>query len=77
MLMQEISLIKPSNIVQIVDVFSYKYRICIVYEFCPRDLRSVIQNRDIILSKSDIKAMIRMVLNGLVVVHGNYILHRV
>ena len=47
-----------------------------VFEYCETDLELVIKDRSLIFSAADVKAYLRMVLQGLAFCHDNWVLHR-
>lgn len=59
------------------DCFIENNRVHIVLERCKDDLLSLIQNKDVPLSISDIKAIMFDVLSPLQFCHSRYIAHRV
>ena len=62
--------------VELVDVYAEQDFICMVMEFCPLVLGKFIKSKEVLLSEGDIKAYMRMALQGLAAVHAAWILHR-
>jgi cyclin-dependent kinase 7 len=58
-------------------VYNNDHNLHIIYEFLDTDLEAIISDSDIILKESDIKAYMKMILEGIKVCHDNWILHRV
>lgn len=80
-LLRELSIIPHKNILQLIDVFEHDNFIYLALEFCPadkfKDFKDVILSDKIpLLSPSDIKAYMHMLLNGIAHCHERYILHR-
>eukprot|EP01026_Neomeris_dumetosa_P004054 TRINITY_DN11088_c0_g1_i1.p1 TRINITY_DN11088_c0_g1~~TRINITY_DN11088_c0_g1_i1.p1 ORF type:complete len:323 (+),score=41.18 TRINITY_DN11088_c0_g1_i1:37-969(+) len=68
--------LKNEYVVNLVDVFSHKRNVLMVFEYMKSDLEAVIKDTSIILAPEDIKSYIQMALKGLAFIHQNYVLHR-
>jgi cyclin-dependent kinase 7 len=64
------------NIVGLVDVFADEQNVCVVYERMRGDLEGLLRNPATTVQLGDIKAWMRMALEGLAAVHDNWLLHR-
>jgi cyclin-dependent kinase 7 len=58
------------------DVFTHKFKVCLVLEYCVTDLESIVRSKSTILQTADIKSYLRMALEGLSCCHEQWILHR-
>eukprot|EP00128_Syssomonas_multiformis_P015658 Colp12_sorted_trinity150504_noHs@19507 len=65
-----------SNVISLLDVFSHKQNVSLVFEFCETDLEVIIKDKSIIFETSDIKSYMLMMLRGIEYLHQNWILHR-
>lgn len=65
-----------SNIMDFQDVFKRKKRICIVLEFLPRRLLSLIKENRTGIDEQYVKLLMYQLLNALKEVHANEIVHR-
>lgn len=77
--LREIKLLKElknPNIIELIDAFSYKGNLHLVFEFMQTDLEAVIRDRNIVLSPADIKSYMLMTLKGLAYCHKKWVLHR-
>eukprot|EP00850_Spirogloea_muscicola_P000705 SM000002S05785 [mRNA] locus=s2:2182707:2185182:- [translate_table: standard] len=77
--LREIKLLKElrdPNIIELVDVYPHKRNLHLVFEFMESDLEAVIKDRSIVLSPADVKAYMRMTLQGLAQIHRKWVLHR-
>jgi cyclin-dependent kinase 7 len=72
-LLQEIS---HPNIIGLLDVFSHKGTISLVFDYMDMDLEIVIQDTSLLLGPADIKAYVLMTMKGLEYLHSHWILHR-
>ncbi|DBA00606.1 TPA: hypothetical protein N0F65_007735 [Lagenidium giganteum] len=68
--------LKHPNVVELLDVFVANDTINIVFELLPNNLDNVIKDKSIVLTQADIKAYMKMLLQGLEYCHEHYVLHR-
>ena len=69
--------LKHQNIIKLHDVFSVDGILHLVLELCQFDLESIIkEKKNIVLSPSDVKSYMHMILQGIEHCHKNYVLHR-
>ena len=64
------------HVVGLVDVFADGENVCLVYERMHGDLDQVLRDRTTIIRPGDVKAWMRMALEGLAAVHEHWMLHR-
>mmetsp|Transcript_12718 Transcript_12718/g.20559 ORF Transcript_12718/g.20559 Transcript_12718/m.20559 type:complete len:310 (+) Transcript_12718:158-1087(+) len=66
------------NVVGLLDVFALTTPVSInmVMEFCPFDLKKVIDMNDLLLEEADIKSYMQMMLRGTAEMHKLWVLHR-
>ena len=77
--LREIKLLKElddPNIIKMIDVYSHKRNLYLVFEFMESDLEGVLRDPNIILSPADIKSYLQMTLKALAFCDKKYILHR-
>ncbi|KAJ3160556.1 TFIIH complex serine/threonine-protein kinase subunit kin28 [Geranomyces variabilis] len=68
--------LKHPNVIELIDVFSYKTNLNAVLEFLDCDLEVIIKNKNVAFSAADIKSWMLMTLRGVRHCHANFILHR-
>ncbi|CCI41152.1 hypothetical protein ABG067_003966 [Albugo candida] len=68
--------LKHPNVVELLDVFIANDTINLVFELLPYNLERVIKEKSIVLTPADIKAYMKMLLEGLTYCHSHYVLHR-
>jgi cyclin-dependent kinase 7 len=68
--------LKHRNVVELLDVFVANDTINLVFEILPKNLDDVIKDKAIVLSPADIKAYMKMLLEGLAYCHEHFVLHR-
>ncbi|KAJ2999011.1 TFIIH complex serine/threonine-protein kinase subunit kin28 [Globomyces sp. JEL0801] len=56
--------LKHDNIINLIDVFSYKQRLSLVVEFLEADMETIIKNRAVVFSGADIKSWMLMMMRG-------------
>mmetsp|Transcript_25833 Transcript_25833/g.51880 ORF Transcript_25833/g.51880 Transcript_25833/m.51880 type:complete len:411 (+) Transcript_25833:120-1352(+) len=64
------------NIVNLVDAFPSNSEIMLVFDFAPSDLEVLIDRASSPLLETNVKSLVRMLLQGLAHIHDNGILHR-
>ncbi|CAI5484736.1 unnamed protein product [Closterium sp. Yama58-4] len=64
------------HIIDLIDIYPHKRNLNLVLEFMETDLENIIKDRSLHLSPADIKAFMRMTLEGLAYLHGKWVLHR-
>ncbi|CAI5507335.1 unnamed protein product [Closterium sp. Naga37s-1] len=64
------------HIIDLIDIYPHKRNLNLVLEFMETDLENIIKDRSLHLSPADIKAFMRMTLEGLAYCHGKWVLHR-
>lgn len=64
------------NVIQLIDVFSHRQSLNLILEFLAADLEHLINDKDIIFSRGDVKSWLLMMLRGLHHLHSRFILHR-
>ncbi|GJP36361.1 hypothetical protein CLOM_g20875 [Closterium sp. NIES-68] len=64
------------HIIELIDIYPHKRNLNLVLEFMETDLENIIKDRSLHLSPADIKAFMRMTLEGLAYCHGKWVLHR-
>lgn len=77
--LREIKLLKEirsPHVVRLLDVFTHKKNLALVFEFMEGDLEAFIKDQAIVKSSADIKSCIKMVLQGVAAVHASWVLHR-
>ena len=65
------------NVVRVVDIFMHKKRINMVLEKLRTDLESVLNNHKVIITGSNIKHWMGMLVDGVAYIHSHWIIHRV
>jgi cyclin-dependent kinase 7 len=68
--------LKHPNVVELLDVFVHNDTMNVVFEILPNNLDNVIKDKSIVLTQADIKAYMKMLLEGLAYCHDHYVLHR-
>lgn len=68
--------LKHPHILELLDVWPSKRGISLVYEYMESDLEKVIRDRSLVLTGADVKAYLRMVLEGLAHCHARWVVHR-
>jgi len=68
--------IKHENVIGLRDVFASKSNVFLVFDFMESNMEVLIKDRDIILSPSDIKSYMKMLLQGVEALHNAWVLHR-
>jgi len=70
--------IRHPNVIELCDVFQHHSNINLVLEFCGcGDLEKIINAKtEVILTSSDVKAYLAMLLEGIAFLHANWVLHR-
>lgn len=65
------------HVVELVDVFiTGGSNLALVLEYMESDLEAVIKDTSLVLSRADVKAYMRMALQGLAACHAHNIIHR-
>ncbi|CAI5995646.1 unnamed protein product [Closterium sp. NIES-64] len=64
------------HIINLIDIYPHKRNLNLVLEFMETDLENIIKDRSLHLSPADVKAFMRMTLEGLAYLHGKWVLHR-
>jgi cyclin-dependent kinase 7 len=64
------------NIIGLIDAFPLKKSILLVFEYMASDLEAVIKDKSVVLSNSDIKSYIQMILKALASCHSKWVIHR-
>ncbi|CAI5462375.1 unnamed protein product [Closterium sp. Yama58-4] len=64
------------HIIDLIDIYPHKRNLNLVLEFMETDLENIIKDCSLYLSPADIKAFMRMTLEGLAYLHGKWVLHR-
>ena len=68
--------LRSPHVVLLLDVFTHKRNLSLVFEYMESDLEAIIRSRTILLTPADIKSYMRMTLEGVKVCHENFIMHR-
>ncbi|ORE09826.1 Pkinase-domain-containing protein [Rhizopus microsporus var. microsporus] len=68
--------IRHPNVIELIDVYSYKTNLNLVLEYLESDLEQVIKDKSILFMPADIKSWMLMILRGLDHCHRHFILHR-
>ncbi|KAF1317843.1 Cmgc/cdk/cdk7 protein kinase, partial [Globisporangium splendens] len=68
--------LKHPNVVELLDVFVANDTINVVFEILPSNLDDVIKDKAVVLTQGDIKAYMKMLLQGIEYCHDHYVLHR-
>ncbi|WIA09012.1 hypothetical protein OEZ85_008426 [Tetradesmus obliquus] len=68
--------IKSPYVVELLDVFPHKRKVNMVMEFLDSDLEALIKAKGVLLSPSDVKAYMQMLLKALADCHAHWVLHR-
>lgn len=68
--------LKHVNVVELLDVFVAHDTISVVFELLPGNLDNVIKDKAVVLTPADIKAYMRMLLEGVAYCHAHLVLHR-
>jgi len=63
------------NVMKVLDIFNHEQNINIVMPFMDTDLSDVV-NSDVVISPADIKAYMKMIVQGVDYCHRNWVLHR-
>ena len=74
--LREVSRNPHENIIKLYDAFQRGSSLYLVFEYCLNDLERIIKDEKTQLPPCDIKAYMRMLLNGVAFCHENWILHR-
>ncbi|GAX76672.1 hypothetical protein CEUSTIGMA_g4118.t1 [Chlamydomonas eustigma] len=64
------------NIVNLLDAWTLKKNILLVFDFMVGDLEAIIKDKAIVLSASDIKSYMQMIMKGLADCHRCWVIHR-
>jgi cyclin-dependent kinase 7 len=64
------------NVIDLIDVVSYRDNVHLVLEFLDADLEMIIKNNRVVFGNADIKSWMLMMMRGVQACHGNHILHR-
>eukprot|EP00833_Pecoramyces_ruminatium_P015151 jgi/Orpsp1_1/1189183/evm.model.d7180000070065.1 len=64
------------NIISILDVFPHSMNFVLVFDYIPLNLSQIINYYPDILTKENIKTIMRMILNGMAYCHSHFIIHR-
>ncbi len=75
--MQALRLLRHPNVVELLEVAAHGSAVMMVFEYMPSDLSRMMQECSYGLPQPDIKAYMRMLLQGLAYCHANFIVHRV
>jgi cyclin-dependent kinase 7 len=70
------ALASPQHVVQLLDTFSTKSNLVLVFEFMDWSLEDVLRDRAVPLSEAHVKAYMRMLLAALAHVHAQHVVHR-
>ena len=70
------TLVGSEFIIELLDVFLSNDVICMVLEFCPHNLESLIYDKTIFLKSHHQKCLLLMILSGVAFLHEKFILHR-
>ncbi|OUM70711.1 hypothetical protein PIROE2DRAFT_37160 [Piromyces sp. E2] len=70
------SMIHHENIISLRDAFPQSMNLVLVFDYIPLNLSQVIMNFPDILTKQNIKTIMRMILNGMAYCHSHSIIHR-
>ncbi len=68
--------LKHENVILLCDVYGQDQNVYLVYEMCLTDLEIIIKDRSLLLPPADVKAYMKMSLDGLEYLHKNRVLHR-
>ncbi|KAG5669656.1 hypothetical protein PVAND_017540 [Polypedilum vanderplanki] len=78
-LVREIKILKQTdnkNIIKLVDVFQHFNNIHLVLEFCHHDLAGILSNQRISFKPSEIKSLMKQLMNALFYIHFHNVIHR-
>lgn len=69
--------LKHPNVIELIEVFHVHGNIHFVLEFAPSDLDKIIKAKtEVVLSTADVKAYVKMLLDGIEYLHAHWVLHR-
>ncbi|KAL8589644.1 P-TEFb-associated cyclin-dependent protein kinase Cdk9 [Nucella lapillus] len=79
-----LQLLNHENVVELLEICSskataqnrYKSLFYLVFEFCEHDLAGLLSNMQVVFNLSEIKEVMKQLMNGLFYIHRNKILHR-
>eukprot|EP00940_MAST-03C_sp_MAST-3C-sp2_P001786 g1786.t1 len=74
--LRELSLSSHPNIIKMYDIYKYRNRMHLVFEFCHTTLEEIIYNKKMELPEADLKSYMEMLLKGVAHCHDCWILHR-
>ncbi|KAK8794668.1 hypothetical protein WA158_001649 [Blastocystis sp. Blastoise] len=75
-ILNEVCQSKQLNIIQLLDVFHTQGEVNLVLEYCCTDLGRILKDKEIKLSESDIKTIMKECLESLDYCHKHWIMHR-
>jgi cyclin-dependent kinase 7 len=64
------------NVIDLIDVVSYRHNVHLILEFLDADLEMIIKNNRVVFGNADIKSWMLMLMRGLEACHQHHILHR-
>lgn len=79
-----LQVLSHENVVELLEICSsnataqnrYKSLFYLVFEFCEHDLAGLLSNMSVVFNLSEIKEVMKQLMNGLYYIHRNKILHR-
>lgn len=71
-----LQLLRSANVVDLVEVFSHKHNLCLVFEYMEHDLETLLKDPTVPFNAADIKSCMLMFLKGLKDIHEQNIIHR-
>lgn len=73
---RELSCNPHPNIIQLLDVFPFRQNMVMIFELGAGDLKNLLLDDKIVITPSDIKTYMKMILESVEFIHKNYIIHR-